>query len=433
MSYGNAYFYRPQPQLIDQINGSRHVIGQSFDERAMSMLKDIELVMRYAIPQIEGPSKLVRGDVHITTAEHTAWKNPNYNIGGTWRNGATFTLAQFVDLFHKDEKNFLHGSDGRRLISKQGDRTFYLIRPKYAAKTFWTLLAALHARAYSIGGTPEQFYTWPSNAFIDNVGADDTKIEEVLKEMELSGQAQEYAGGDQAQLYCEEWLEFFDIGRLTMPKGSLLGCNMIGDWFAKRNADELIKRLDLIMLEAFSAWLNMRSSFKSEHSLNILKRAQVIVDAGKHLICVCHLSSKDTPERFAYEYARYLLIAGDKTSCRLVVDGSYSGAPVRIPEMDLDLGKPLSPFRVLTGFKLLRKFGKGDLVVDLESMTWKWTPIIYPEPIDDFAMLKQQVAALQAKQIEHEQTILLQAQALKELQDRLSEPISVSLTGTIKL
>jgi len=433
MSYGEAYFYRPQPEIVEELTGFDVVIGQSFDERAMSMLIDVLLKMRYALPQLEGPAELVRGDVVITTAQLTKWRDGRWGYGGTWRNGATFKLSEFVDSFHSDEKNFLHGPDGRRLFVTDEGRTFYLIRPKYAAKTFWTLLAGIHKRAYTIG--TNQSYTWPNNAFIDNVGADDSKIEEVLK----STPAQEYAGGDQAHLYYEEWLEFFDIGRLIMGKDALLGANVIGDWFAKRNIDELVKRLDVVMLEALSPWLNMRSQFTPAVSVRILDRAQRVVDAGKYLICVLHLSSKDSAERIAYETARYLLIAGEKTSLRLAMDYSYSGGPIKPPV--LDLGAPKGRFEVTNTTDdiplLFRAFEKGQLFVNPYNYTYQVKMNPEPQP-DPFVELKQQVAELQAAladtnakartQYEMHESLRL---TVAELQQRLAQPISFS--GTVKI
>lgn len=439
MSYGDAYFYRPGKIAATELAGFRHVIGQSYDGNLGVRFANqhVEILLGYRKPQIEGPSQLATGTATYLAADYTAWSNPDYNVGGTWRDGATFLLKEFVDKYHKNESFFLHAPNGQRLRSYDKGRYFYLIRPNLAAKQWWAHVAAIHKREPHWQGV-----------FVDNVGIDDSKLSEVLKEMQLSGPIQEYAGGSQSVLYQQDWAEFLDVGRLTMPKGHILGANLIGDWFAQRDATVLIDRLDLIMLEAFAPWLVMRKDFKPEHSLNILKRAQAIVDAGKHLICVCHLSSKDTPERFAYEYARYLLIASDKTSCRLVVDGSYSGAPVRIPEMGKDYGKALASYEQQSTSLLTREFEKGLLSVNIERMTWMFTPwpVPTPDPVDDLATIKQQIAnltialadtdakartqyetheSLRQTVLKHEQTILLQAHALKELQDRLDREFTI--------
>lgn len=435
MSYGDAYFYRPQPQIIEQLTGYRHVIGQSFDERTMSLLKDIELSGRYAIPQLEGPEKLKRAGVSYLDAEYLVWKNPKWGLGGTWRSGATFTLSEFVDKYNKDEKNFVHAANGDRLRSTQDGRYFYLIRPKYAAKQWWTDILGIHKRPVDLGNG--QSYTWPNVVFVDNVGADESKLTEVLKEMQLSGPVQEYGGGNVGKLYQAEWCEFFDVGRLVMGKDAILGGNLIGDWFAEKDVTEIVKRMDLIMLEAFAPWLNMRSSFKSEHSLNILKRAQSVVDAGKHLICVIHLSSKDTPERAAYEYARYLLIAGEKTSMRLVVDGVYSGLSFRIPEMDRDYGAARGLWDIDRNGILYRVFEAGTWWVDPKTYTAQFREH-QPEPTDPIADLTAQVAAVLEREqqnnrliAELQKTIEIQGITVAELQQRLAEPITFS--GTVKI
>lgn len=426
MSYGDAYFYRPGKIPATELAGYRHVIGQSYDGNLATRLQGqgIEYLLAYRKPQVEGPSQLATGTAVYTEADYKAWSSPDYNIGGTWRDGATYLLKEFVDKYHKNESFFLHAPNGQRLRSYDKGRYFYLLRPNLAAKQWWADVALIHKRE-----------GWAQGVLVDNVGIDDSKLSEVLSEMKLSGPVQEYLGGPQAVLYQQDWAEFLDIGRLTMPAGTMLGANLIGDWFAERDATVLIDRLDLVILEAYAPWLVMRSSFKPEHSLNIVKRAQSVVDAGKHLICVIHLSSKDTPERAAYETARYLLIAGEKTSMRLVVDGVYSGSPIKPPVFDL--GKPLGPYKE-AGLVAVREFEKAILTVNLKTLAYAVAPWGEPEPIDPFVELKQQVAAVLERE-EHKDRLIAELQQQIEahgktvaaLEQRLNAPITFS--GTIKI
>lgn len=420
MTYGDAYFYRPGKIPADNLKNFKHVIGQSYDGNlGLRLLKmNIDMLLGYRKPQVEGPEELSRATSGYVQAQYVRWSDPDYNVGGTWRDGATFTLKEFVDKYHRNEAFFLHAANGQRLRSYDKGRYFYLIRPNMAAKQWWSDVAAIHKR--------EPHWKGP---FIDNVGIDDDKLHEVLREMKLSGPIQEYAGGPQAVLYQQDWAEFLDVGRLTMPQGTILGANLIGDWFAQRDATVLIDRLDLIMLEAYAPWLNMRASFKPEHSLNIVKRAQSIVDAGKHLICVIHLSSKDTPERAAYEYMRYLLIAGERASCRLVVDGSYSGVPYHIPEMELDLGKPLQFELAGSGYTLWRRFENALLKVDLAAMTYAVTRNTAPTPVDprdaQIATLQEQVRGVLEREQQYKQMVAELQKTVSDLQTRLATGVVV--------
>jgi hypothetical protein len=416
----HAYFYRPKvtPGALD---GFKHVILQSYDEtfRDLLVAKGLE-VQRYGLPQPEGPSKLIRGDVTFTTAEYTAWKNPSYSIGGTWRNGSTFTLAEFVDKYHPHEIYFLHDANGNRLYSDNGGRRFYLLRPKFAAKQWWTDIKTIMDRD-----------GWSGAAFVDNVGLDAAKIEEVLDVPAI-----EYTGGDQAALYQAEWAEFLDVGRLMLGKDRPIWINGIGDWKAKRDIDPIVSRIDGIMLEAFAPWLNMRSGWTVDDDVRMIQRVQKLTGAGKQVICVCHLSSKDSLERRSYEYARYLMVhEPEYTSVRLVVDGDY-GPITTVPEMALDLGKPLAKFETDRDGTLFRVFDGFIVRIDPRSYAATWKEIIdEPEPVDSIEALRREVAELVQPLVDRlavaEQKNTTLEQTVADLQQRLNEPITFS--GTIKI
>jgi hypothetical protein len=404
----DAYFYRPKV-TPDELKDHTHIILQSFDEKFRDLLIALGIdPARYGLPQLEGPSKLIRGDVTITDAELTVWNNPKWGLGGTWRNGATLTLGEFVKKYHPHETYFLHDANGNRLYADNQGRRFYLLRPKFAAKQWWTDVKAIMDRD-----------GWSGAAFVDNVGLDDAKIEEVL-----DVPAMEYAGGDQAALYQAEWAEFLDVGRLMLGKDRPIWINGIGDWKAQRDIDPIVSRCDGVMLEAFAPWLNMRAGWTVDDDLRMLQRVQKLTGAGKQVICVCHLSSKDAPERASYEYARYLMVhEPDLTSVRLVVDGDY-GPITRVPEMDLVLGKPLGPFTRYTVDILMRRFEYYDVLIDPIKKTAvfeKRQP--EPQPTDprdaQIAALQQQVEDLQETVAQHYQSILLQSQALRDVQAKM--------------
>jgi hypothetical protein len=411
----NAYFYRPRV-TPDELKDHKHIILQSFDERFRDLLIALGLdPARYALPQVEGPSKLIRGDVTILESELLVWNNPKWGLGGTWRNGSTFTLGEFVKKYHPHETYFLHDASGNRLYSEDQGRRFFLLRPKFAAKQWWADIAAIMTRD-----------NWTGPAFVDNVGLDASKIKEVLKTMP----AMEYKDGDQDALYQAEWAEFLDIGRLILGKDRQIWINGIGDWKAERDIDSIVSRCDGVMLEAFAPWLNMRAGWTVDDDLRIQQRVQKLTGAGKQVICVCHLSSKDTLERRSYEYARYLMVhEPDSTSVRLVVDGDY-GPITTVPEMDLELGKPLSTLKV--GGKIVsRLFEHFFVAIDLETKKYSFTEQEpQPDPITDprdaqIATLQQQVQGVLEREQQHKQMIEALQKTVSDLQTRLNREVVI--------
>lgn len=412
-----SYFYRPRV-TPEELKDHTHIILQSFDERFRDLLTAQGLtVARYGLPQVEGPSKLIRGDVTILESELTVWNNPKWGLGGTWRNGSTLTLGEFVKKYHPYETYFLHDASGNRLTTTQGGRTFYLLRPKFAAKQWWSDVAAIMQRD-----------GWTGPAFVDNAGLDATKIEEVLK----ATPAMEYKSGDQDALYQAEWAEFLDIGRLTLGKDRPIWINGIGDWTAERDIDPIVQRIDGIMLEAFAPWLNMRDKWTVDDDLRMLQRVQKLTGAGKQVICVCHLSSKDSLERRSYEYARYLLVhEPGYTSVRLVVDGDY-GSITTVPEMDLALGKPLT-YPVLQGRSWFRDFEYYRVDVFPETKTARFikvdrTPQTEPptDPRDAQIMeLQARVKELEARILEGEGRYIELKQTVSDVQTRLAAGVVV--------
>lgn len=413
----HAYFYRPRVPAED-LKNHKHIILQSFDEKFRDQLIGLGLdVERYGLPQVEGPPELVRGDVTITADMLKKWADPSYTIGGTWRNGSTFTLIEFYNKYHKNESNFLHDSQGNRLRATQGGRTFYLLRPKVAARQWWADVAAIMQRD-----------GWNGPAFVDNVGLDASKIREVFK----SAPAHEYAGGDQDALYQAEWAAFLDEGRLALGPGRKLGINAIGDWKAERDISQIASRADIFMLEAFAPWLGMRSGWDVDDDLRMLQRVQKLTGAGKQVICVCHLSSKDSLERRSYEYARYLLVhEPDYTSVRLVVDGDY-GPITTVPEMDLELGKPLT-YPVLQGRSWFRDFEYYRVDVFPETKTARFIKVDrtpQPDPPTDprdaqIAELQQQVQGVLEREQQQQQMVEQLQKTVSELQTRLAAGVVV--------
>lgn len=406
------YFYRPRV-AVEELKDHKHIILQSFDEKARDALTSQgATVARYALPQVEGPSKLIRGDVTITDAEMTVWNNPKWGLGGTWRNGSTFTLGEFVKKYHPHEHYFLHDLQGNRLRVTNEVRTFYLLRPNTAAKQWWTDIKTIHERD-----------NWQGPAFVDNVGLDDLKIHDA------TDVALEYKGLDQSARYQADWAAFLDTGRLILGKRPIW-VNAIGDWKAERDIDAIASRVDGMMLEAFSPWLNMRSAWDVNADLRMLQRVQKLTGAGKQVICVCHLSGKDVPERASYEYARYLLVhEPEYTSVRLVVDGDY-GPITKVPEMALDLGKPLSSLKV--GGKIVsRLFEHYFVSIDLETKKYsfvKQEP--QPEPPVDprdaqIMELQARVKELEARILEGEGRYIEIKQTVSELQTRLAAGVVV--------
>lgn len=413
----DAYFYRPKV-APDALDGFTHVILQSFDEKFRDLLIALGIdPARYGLPQVEGPSKLIRGDVTILESELTVWNNPKWGLGGTWRSGSTFTLGEFVKKYHPHETYFLHDVQGNRLYTDNQGRRFYLLRPKFAAKQWWADVKAIMERD-----------NWTGAAFVDNVGLDDAKIQEVL-----DVPAMEYAGGDQAALYQAEWAAFLDTGRLILGKRPIWA-NGIGDWKAKRDIDPIVSRIDGIMLEAFAPWLNMRSGWTVDDDVRMIQRVQKLTGAGKQVICVCHLSSKDTPERRSYEYARYLMVhEPEYTSVRLVVDGNY-GPITTVPEMDLELGKPLGPFTQYTVDILMRRFEHYDVLIDPIKKTAVFEKH-QDDPVDSIEALRREVAELVQSLTDRlalaEQKNAKLEQTVSDLQTRLAQPIQV--VGTVKI
>lgn len=420
------YFYRPRV-AVEVLQFFTHIILQSFDEKARDALVGLGLeVQRYGLPQVEGPSKLIRGDVTITDAEMTVWNNPKWGVGGTWRNGSTFTLAEFVKKYHPHETYFLHDLNGNRLRVTNEGRTFYLLRPSTAAKQWWTDIKTIMDRD-----------GWTGPAFVDNVGLDDLKIHDA------TDVALEYKGLDQSARYQADWAAFLDTGRLILGKRPIW-INGIGDWKAQRDIDPIVSRVDGMMLEAYAPWLNMRSGWTVDDDLRMLQRVQKLTGAGKQVICVCHLSSKDSLERRSYEYARYLMVhEPDYTSVRLVVDGDY-GPITKVPEMDLDVGRPLGPCERTSETTIERLFEHYSLLVDLKNKTFKyWKREPQPDPPVDprdaqIAALQEQVRGvlereqIKDKLIEALQTkIEAQAKTVSDLQTRLDGPIQV--VGTVKI
>jgi hypothetical protein len=412
----HAYFYRPKV-TPDALDGFTHIILQSFDERFRDLLIALGIdPARYGLPQLEGPSKLIRGDVTITDAELTVWNNPKWGLGGTWRNGATLTLGEFVKKYHPHETYFLHDANGNRLYADNQGRRFYLLRPKFAARQWWTDVKAIMDRD-----------GWMGPAFVDNVGLDASKIEEVL-----DVPAMEYQGGDQDALYQAEWAEFLDVGRLILGKRPIW-INGIGDWKAERNIDPIVQRIDGIMLEAYAPWLNMRSGWTVDDDLRMQQRVQKLTGAGKQVICVAHLSSKDSLERRSYEYARYLMVhEPDYTSVRLVVDGDY-GPITTVPEMDLDVGKPLGPAKMSAGLKASsREFEHYTIIIDLankKATFQKIEPQPDTEPTDprdaQIAALEKRIVALEALRENDARLIVELKQTVSDLQTRLNREVVI--------
>jgi hypothetical protein len=432
----HAYFYRPKV-TPDALDGFTHIILQSFDEKFRDLLiaKGVE-VQRYGLPQPEGPPELVRGDVTITTAQITKWNDGRWGYGGTWRNGSTFTLGEFVKKYHVHETYFLHDANGNRLYTDNQGRRFYLLRPRFAAKQWWTDVKAIMDRD-----------GWSGAAFVDNVGLDASKIEEVL-----DVPAMEYAGGDQDALYQAEWAEFLDVGRLILGKRPIW-INGIGDWKAERDIDPIVQRIDGIMLEAFAPWLNMRSGWMVDDDVRMLQRVQKLTGAGKQVVCVAHVTkgytsksgkavSADPPERLSYEYARYLMVHDPAlTSFRLVFgtdQGSDYGPITKVPEMDLELGKPLGPAKMSAGLKATsREFEHYTVIVDLANKKPTFQKIeSLPEPPTDprdaqIATLQEQVQGVLEREQQYQQIIEGLQQTVSDLQTRLNGPIQV--TGTVKI
>jgi hypothetical protein len=415
----DAYFYRPRV-TPDELKDFTHIILQSFDEKFRDLLTAQGLtVARYGLPQVEGPSKLIRGDVTILESELLVWNNPKWGLGGTWRNGSTFTLGEFVKKYHPHETYFLHDASGNRLYSEDQGRWFFLLRPKFAAKQWFTDIKAIMDRD-----------GWTGPFFGDNWGFDASKIEEVFKELQRIGPAMEYKGGDQDALYQAEWAEALDIGRLILGKDRQIWINGIGDWKAERDIDPIVQRVDGIMLEAYGPWLNMRASWTVDDDLRMQQRVQKLTGAGKQVICVAHLSGKDTLERRSYEYARYLMVhEPEYTSVRLVVDGDY-GPITTVPEMALDVGKPLSSLKV--GGKIVsRLFEHYFVAIDLETKKYSFTEQEpQPEPPADprdaqIATLQEQVRGVLEREQQHKQMIEGLQQTVSDLQTRLTTGVVV--------
>jgi hypothetical protein len=407
----DAYFYRPRV-TPDELKDFTHIILQSLDERFRDLLIALGLdPARYGLPQVEGPSKLIRGDVTILENELLVWNNPKWGLGGTWRNGSTLTLGEFVKKYHPHETYFLHDANGNRLYSDNQGRRFYLLRPRFAAKQWWTDVKAIMDRD-----------GWSGAAFVDNVGLDAAKIEEVLDVPAI-----EYAGGDQAALYQAEWAEFLDIGRLILGKDRQIWINGIGDWKAQRDIDPIVQRVDGIMLEAFGPWLKMREGWTVDDDVRMIQRVQKLTGAGKQVICVCHLSSKDSLERRSYEYARYLMVhEPEYTSVRLVVDGDY-GPITTVPEMDLVLGKPLKPFSMEGGI-IERHFEK--YLVYIVPKEHRAAFLLKPEPPTDprdaqIATLQQQIQGVLEREQQHKQMIAELQQTVSDLQTRLNREVVI--------
>lgn len=411
-----AYFYRPFA-TPEQLSGYAHVIYQSYDEKYRDALTNVGTIMRYALPQIEGPPELTRGGpLTASTQQQTAWKAKT-----TWRNGATFNYYEFVTKYHPFETYFLHDATGKRLVSVSSARSFYLIRPRFAAQQFWADVKMIMDRD-----------GWTGPAFIDNVGLDDTKIREILG----STPAQEYAGGDQATLYQAEWAEFLDVGRQVLGKDRKIFVNGIGDWKAERDITAISSRVDGMMLEGVAiGWLNMRAGWTVDDTMRSLKRVQALTEAGKEVVCVLQCSSKDSPEYLAYAYALYLMVAGPNTSVRLVLDVKYGVPPVEIPEMAIDVGEPLGPAKMSTDLRAAsRAFEHYDVIIDIANKKASFLKIESqpePDPRDaQIATLQEQVRGVMEREQQQMMMIAELQQTVAELQQRLS---NAKVEATIKI
>lgn len=400
--------YFPQLKPIDPVllAGFFHVIGQSYDEAKRDLLVDVPFVLRYGLPQVEGPPELQRGDTTYTSAQLTAWQNV-----GTWRNGATFTYAEFVTKYHKNESWFLHDSSGRRLYRTQdsGKRFFYLMHPgnRSFALQWWSDVKAIH-----------QKYGW-THVLVDNVGLDRTKIEE-------TGKASVEFSTDQA--YQAAWATFIQVGHEVMGSEVLIVGNCIGDWRATKPITEtdLMTTLDGMLFEAFGiGYPNMRPTWTPEDTIRTLQRAQACIQAGKHVLCTLQTVEGDSAAFLAYAYALYLMVAGDTSSVRLVRDVVYGAPPIIIPAMAMDLGKPLGSFSV-AGTTLVREFANTIVTVDLKAKTatfapWRDKPT--PDPVADLLrQLQDRVTLVEAQQTRDQELI-------RALQARLDgATVEVTLT-----
>jgi hypothetical protein len=214
---------------------------------------------------------------------------------------------------------------------------------------------------------------------------------------------------------------------LILGKDRQIWINGIGDWKAQRDIDPIVQRVDGIMLEAFGPWLKMREGWTVDDDVRMIQRVQKLTGAGKQVICVCHLSSKDSLERRSYEYARYLMVhEPEYTSVRLVVDGDY-GPITTVPEMDLVLGKPRAPFSGIA--KLTRPFDNHIVTIDPSTKTATFTPRQPEPPVDprdaQIATLQQQIQGVLEREQQHKQMIAELQQTVSDLQTRLNREVVI--------
>lgn len=409
--------------------GHYHVTCQSYDETLRGQLKDVAYVLRYSIPQIEGPAELIDPNATITTEQMTAWQSKS-----TWRNGSTFYYSQFVNGYVKNPKNvndsfFLHGPDGKRLVSYQdnGKRAFYLLNIGYrpAAEQWWRDVKSIHDR-----------YGW-KHVLVDNVGVDAEKIRECLAHLPVADRvAVEYKGKDQDQAYQDAWVAFGEVGRLIMGPDVLIFGNFIGDFNAKRDLSKLLSVYDGMLREAFGiGWLNTRKSWTPADTLRSLQQTWKAVDAGKHVMCNVQLDANDSTQFRAYCFALYLMVAGKHSSFRMTYGTTYGIPPIKIPEMALDVGEPLGPFEQV-GHVVTREFERYIVTVKLDTMQATfapWTPPA-PAPSDPIKVLDQKLDAIEVERqkdraliVELQQVVGKQSETVAALEQRLNNPkVSIS-------